>query len=80
MEVGLGAALRVLGTVAGEMLAGDKGIGVQLQEDSGLFKTSEFFAALLLLVTITTAISVGLRAVRRRLLRWQSLGLIKDGG
>lgn len=75
----LGMIYGFLGTVAGEMLAGDKGIGVQLQEDSGLFKTNEFFAALLLLVTITTVIAVGLRAVRRRLLRWQTVGLIKDG-
>lgn len=76
----LGMIYGFLGTVAGEMLAGDVGIGVQLQEDSGLFKTSEFFAVLLVLVTITTAFSVGLRAVRRRLLKWQDLGVIKDGG
>ncbi len=76
----LGMIYGFLGTVAGEMLAGDKGIGVRLQEYSGLFKTSEFFAALLLLVTITTAISVGLRAIRRRLLRWQSLGVGRGDG
>jgi NitT/TauT family transport system permease protein len=73
----LGMIYGFLGTVAGEMLAGDQGIGVRLQEYSGLFKTNEFFAALLLLVTITTAISLGLRAVRRRLLRWQNMGVGK---
>jgi len=73
----LGMIYGFLGTVAGEMLAGDEGIGVRLQEYSGLFKTSEFFAALLLLVTITTAISLGLRAIRRHLLRWQSMGIGK---
>lgn len=71
----LGMVYGFLGTVAGEMLAGDQGIGVRLQEYSGLFKTSEFFAALLLLVTITTAISLALRAIRRRLLRWQETGI-----
>ena len=70
----LGMIYGFLGTVAGEMLAGHAGIGVRLQEYSGLFKTNEFFAALLLLVTITTMISVALRFVRRRLLRWQTLG------
>jgi NitT/TauT family transport system permease protein len=70
----LGMIYGFLGTVAGEMLAGEHGIGVRLQEFSGLFKTNEFFAALLLLVTITTAISVVLRRIRLRLLRWQSLG------
>lgn len=74
----LGMIYGFLGTVAGEMLAGDQGIGVRLQEYSGLFKTNEFFAALLLLVTITTAISLGLRAIRRRLLRWQNMGVGKS--
>ena len=37
-------------------------------------------AALLLLVTITTGISVGLRAIRRRLLRWQTFGVGKSDG
>jgi NitT/TauT family transport system permease protein len=76
----LGMIYGFLGTVAGEMLAGDAGIGVVLQEDSGLFETSKFFAALLLLVTISTAISVGLRAVRRRLLRWNTFGMTGNGG
>lgn len=71
----LGMIYGFLGTVAGEMLAGDRGIGVQLQAYSGLFKTDEFFAALLLLVLITTTISVVLRVVRIRLLWWQTLGL-----
>ncbi|MGE0797825.1 MAG: ABC transporter permease [Lautropia sp.] len=73
----LGMIYGFLGTVAGEMLAGHAGIGVRLQEYSGLFKTNEFFAALLLLVCITTAISVLLRIARRRLLRWQNLGVGK---
>ena len=73
----LGMIYGFLGTVAGEMLAGDQGIGVRLQEYSGLFETNKFFAALLLLVTITTAISLGLRAIRRRLLRWQNMGIGK---
>ena len=70
----LGMIYGFLGTVAGEMLAGDAGIGVRLQEFSGLFETNKFFAALLLLVTITTAISIVLRRIRFRLLRWQTLG------
>lgn len=70
----LGMIYGFLGTVAGEMLAGAVGLGVRLQEYSGLFRTNDFFAVLLLLVCITTAISLFLRAVRRSLLRWQSLG------
>lgn len=70
----LGMIYGFLGTVAGEMLAGEAGIGVRLQEYSGLFKTDQFFAALLMLVTITTAISVGMKHIRRRLLRWQRFG------
>ena len=73
----LGMIYGFLGTVAGEMLAGEHGIGVRLQEYSGLFKTNEFFAALVLLVTITTTITVLLRAIRHRLLRWQNLGVMR---
>lgn len=75
----LGMIYGFLGTVAGEMLAGEQGIGVRLQEYSGLFKTNEFFAALVLLVSITTVISVLLRAIRRRLLRWQNHGVMRTG-
>ena len=71
----LGMIYGFLGTVAGEMLAGREGLGVRLQEYSGLFRTNDFFAVLLLLVSITTVISIFLRAVRRSLLRWQSLGI-----
>jgi NitT/TauT family transport system permease protein len=70
----LGMIYGYLGTVAGEMLAGEAGVGVRLQEFSGLFKTNQFFAMLLMLVTITTVISVALRALRHRLLRWQRIG------
>lgn len=74
----LGVVYGFLGTTAGEMLAGEAGIGVRLQEYSGLFKTNEFFAALLLLVTITTVLSVLLRRIRRRLLHWQNLGSLNQ--
>lgn len=74
----LGMIYGFLGTVAGEMLAGESGIGVRLQAYSGLFQTNEFFAALLLLVLITTTISTILRAVRVRLLWWQTLGIGQD--
>ena len=76
----LGMIYGFLGTVAGEMLAGAEGIGVRLQEYSSLFRTNDFFAVLLLLVCITTVISVVLRAVRRRLLRWQDLGTARKLG
>jgi NitT/TauT family transport system permease protein len=73
----LGMVYGFLGTVAGEMLAGEHGIGVRLQEYSGLFQTNKFFAALLLLVVITTTISAILRGIRRRLLHWQDVGLAR---
>jgi NitT/TauT family transport system permease protein len=71
----LGMVYGFLGTVAGEMLAGENGIGVRLQQYSGLFETNKFFAALLLLVIVTTTISAILRLIRRRLLHWQDVGL-----
>ena len=76
----LGMVYGFLGTVAGEMLAGEHGIGVRLQEYSGLFQTNKFFAALLLLVVITTTISTFLRMIRRRLLHWQDVGIARRNG
>ncbi len=64
-----------IGTVTGEMLAGQRGIGVRISYYSGLFRTNHMLAYLFVLMIVTTAIATMLRWVRRRLLRWQSAGV-----
>ncbi|MCY1157428.1 MAG: transporter permease [Citricoccus sp.] len=67
----LGFIFGMLAAVAGEMLAGRAGLGVQLQFYANSFQMNEYFATLIILVAGTMLFSWLLRAIRRRLLRWQ---------
>jgi NitT/TauT family transport system permease protein len=69
----LGYIYGMLGTVAGEMLAGEHGLGVRLQYFASAFATNDYFATLLLLIFITMTIAWILRRIRMRLLEWQSM-------
>ncbi|MGH3730647.1 MAG: ABC transporter permease [Micromonosporaceae bacterium] len=74
----LGFIFGMLGTVAGEMIAGEHGLGVRLQKDAGVFATDSYFATLILLVVITSLISQVFQLVKRRLLRWQTVHLVSS--
>jgi NitT/TauT family transport system permease protein len=73
----LGFVYGMLGTVASEMLAGERGLGVLLTRQAALFHMDEYFATLALLALATTAISGTLEIVRQRLLRWQRAYVVK---
>lgn len=73
----LGFVYGMLGTVAGEMLAGEAGLGVVLTRQAAQFQMDGYFATLALLAIITTSISGMLELVRRRLLRWQGAHVVK---
>src|SRR5579864_5119932 len=49
----LGFIFAMLGTVSGEMIAGEAGFGVRLQRDAGVFNTKGYFATLLVLVLVS---------------------------
>jgi NitT/TauT family transport system permease protein len=68
----LGFIFGMLATVAGEMIAGQSGLGVQLQYFASAFRMDQYFATLIILVAGTMLISWALRLARRKLLRWQS--------
>jgi NitT/TauT family transport system permease protein len=72
----LGFIFGVLGEVSGEMIAGERGFGVRLAKDAGVFDTSDYFATLFVLVVISTALSVCFQLVKRRLVRWQSVHVL----
>lgn len=74
----LGIVYGMLGTVAGEMLAGSNGFGVVLARQAALFQTNEYFGTLLLLILVTTLLTTALRGIRNRLLRWQRAHIIED--
>jgi NitT/TauT family transport system permease protein len=67
----LGFIFGMLATVAGEMIAGQSGLGVRLQYFASAFRMNEYFATLVILVVGTTAFSGLLSILRRHLLRWQ---------
>jgi NitT/TauT family transport system permease protein len=73
----LGFIFGMLGTVSGEMIAGEHGFGVRLQRDAGLFNTNGYFATLLMLVIITSLIGSGFQIAKRRLIRWQDVHLVR---
>lgn len=69
--VQLGFVYGMLGTVAGEMIAGRSGLGVMLTRQAAVFRTNAYFATLAVLVIVTVAFTTVLELVRRRLLAWQ---------
>ena len=69
LRLDLGLAL--LGTVASEIIVSQAGIGYQIAIRSASYDVSGIFSMLLLLGAITSFAAVGVRALERRLLRWQ---------
>jgi len=64
-----------LGAVVGEMLSGSQGIGGYLSLQLGMFNTTAFFAALLLLVIVALVVSGLLKMIERYLLKWRAVEL-----
>lgn len=67
----LGLTYSFLTAVVGEMLSGAVGLGAQLQITLATYRTDDFFAALLLLAIVATALSGLMRLIESRLLHWQ---------
>jgi NitT/TauT family transport system permease protein len=73
----LGFIFAMLGTVSGEMIAGEAGFGVRLQRDAGVFNTKGYFATLLVLVLVSAIASGLFQLAKRPLVRWQSVHLLR---
>jgi len=61
----------LIGAVVGEMMASNRGIGFLLTNSTGQFDTAGAFAALVLLVIISTAFNAAIHAAEKYLLRWK---------
>lgn len=61
----------LIGAVVGEMMASNRGIGFLLTNSTGQFDTAGAFAALVLLVIISTALNGVIVALEKYLLRWK---------
>ncbi len=63
----------LIGAVVGEMMASNRGIGFLLTNSTGQFDTAGAFAALVLLVIISTAFNGAILAAEKYLLRWKRI-------
>jgi len=61
----------LIGAVVGEMMASNRGIGFLLTNSTGQFDTAGAFAALVLLVIISTFLNGMIVALEKYLLRWK---------
>lgn len=73
----LGFIFGMLGSVGGEMIAGERGLGVRLQRDAGVFNTPGYFATLFLLIVISSILMAVFQVIKRRMVRWQDVHLVK---
>ncbi|TAM89928.1 MAG: ABC transporter permease, partial [Candidimonas sp.] len=67
----LGLVYALLGVVAGEIIAAEKGLGQLLTYLAGSFETNGVFAVLLLLALLGEALTYTTSRIERYLLRWR---------
>lgn len=67
----LGLIYALLGVVAGEIIAAQKGLGQMLSFYAGVFQTNGVFAVLLLLALLGMGVIHLMNAIEARLLRWK---------
>ncbi len=64
----------LVGTVIGEFMSSNRGIGFIIAQATGLFDTTSVFAGLVILGIVGAIINVGLRHAEAWLLRWKAQG------
>ena len=63
----------LIGAVVGEMMASTRGVGVLLVRANGQFDTAGAFAALFVLIVISTCFNAAIVTLERYLLRWKKV-------
>lgn len=63
----------LIGAVVGEMMASNRGVGFLLVRATGQFDTAGAFAALFVLIVISTCFNAGIVTLERYLLRWKKV-------
>ena len=69
LRISLGMAL--IGTVVGEMIASQQGLGRLISIASGSFDTTGLFSTFVVLAAMAMALGAIMKAIERRLQRWQ---------
>jgi NitT/TauT family transport system permease protein len=62
-----------LGVIAAEIVSGSNGLGSRLTEEANLFRADRFFATLILLTAVVTALTTVIRVAERRLVAWHAV-------
>jgi NitT/TauT family transport system permease protein len=61
----------LVGTVIGEFMSANRGIGFLISQATGLFDTTSVFAGLMTLAVVGAVINIALRRLEDRVLRWK---------
>ncbi|HLI14567.1 MAG TPA: ABC transporter permease [Acidimicrobiales bacterium] len=69
--VRVGAALAILGTIVAELYTAQAGLGGLLAEAGNTFQMAEYFAVVIVLAALGTAVSALLRMLERRFAAWR---------
>jgi NitT/TauT family transport system permease protein len=63
--------MALVGTIVGEFVASEQGLGHLITEASGTFNSAGVFAALVVLMVVSSLIRIGLEFASNRILRWR---------
>jgi NitT/TauT family transport system permease protein len=61
----------LVGTVIGEFMSSNSGIGYLISQATGLFNTASVYAGIIVLALVGAIINAGLRQIETRVLRWR---------
>jgi len=61
----------LVGTVIGEFMSSNSGIGYLISQATGLFNTASVYAGIIVLALVGAIINAGLKQIERRVLRWR---------
>jgi NitT/TauT family transport system permease protein len=61
----------LVGTVIGEFMSANRGIGFVIAQASGLFDTTSVFTGLIVLAVVGALINSALKLIEARVLRWR---------
>jgi NitT/TauT family transport system permease protein/taurine transport system permease protein len=70
----LGGALTIIGVVVSEMLTSASGIGYLVTMNRTILDSPRVFAAIIVVLVLSVAFDIAVRAIERRTLIWQTAG------
>ena len=62
----------LVGTVVGEFMSSNRGIGFLISQATGLFNTSSVFAGIIVLAVVGALINTALKYIEHWVLRWRT--------